>query len=129
MLMGGARAPIFDEKHMSIISRVVIKETQKSYPVKWSQVNKDNEFYSSKFNFSGGFIPDSLAYDFRTTTFLNPFVNKEKTLINSYNYDTNVFDGPIDVLTMAGYGIALSRKLMKDLDLYEGEIVYFRLNR
>ena len=72
------------------------------------------------------------------TTFLNPANNKSFTVKPKYELNTEPvngtptksieFSGPIDIIRDAEpYGIALSVKLMKDLGLQDGDIVYFNV--
>ncbi|GAH14198.1 unnamed protein product [marine sediment metagenome] len=76
------------------------------------------------------------------TEFLNPRVQQEKYRQVPYKLDygkivlaqnrslfiTNVYEGPINVgPAIEGYGIGLSGKLMRELSLEDGQVVYFRM--
>ena len=69
------------------------------------------------------------------TIFLNPKENIPLTLPHVYSLDKKIqtpiaFGGPIDNIgDVKTYGIVLSSKLMKDLKLFDGDIVYFKLNK
>jgi len=63
---------------------------------------------------------------------LNPNNNKQYTLNPNYDLDRRVdtlnVSGPVNVGPFIdGYGIGLSNKLMSELKISEGEILYFRI--
>ena len=71
------------------------------------------------------------------TTFFNPKPNGKKiTVVTEFDVDRSdknnktpqKFSGPIDIMKETDtYGIALSDKLMTDLRLADGDIVYFNV--
>ena len=104
--------------------------------VKWEElkgISKSNHFYSSKFRLING-SKTSTEISNLTTTFMNPNKN-DLTLDVIPNYQLDRRTTTIDVTgavnigpSIAGYGIALSEKLMYDLGIQEGEVVYFNFN-
>ena len=45
-------------------------------------------------------------------------------------YDQSTFQGPINIgPNVTGYGIGLSKKLMDDLKVYPGGVLYFRIKK
>jgi hypothetical protein len=116
---------------MSIIS----KSTSQAKPtVTWETAFK----YTDKYQFyTTKFVMDKISVSGTTTTFFNPKTNgktvKVETVFDVDRSDkTNTtpqkFSGPIDVMKETEpYGIALSSKLMRDLKLEEGHIVYFKV--
>jgi hypothetical protein len=70
-----------------------------------------------------------------TTTFCNPKTGHVEVVEPNYELDARVlngnfrkYQGPIDILPDNGsYGIGLSPKLMKDLGLKDGDVVYFSM--
>ena len=65
-------------------------------------------------------------------TFFNPANNKKVPLTTTFSFTTvnnvkviNQIEGPIDTFVPTGYGISMSSKLMSDLGLSDGDIVYF----
>ena len=133
--MGSEKYPIPDETTMSIVN---LEGTLK--PIKWSGI-KDNgqKYYSTKFIPSS--TPAKLLLSNQTqTVFLNPEKpSDEVTLDHNINqvlendvvkYDQSTFQGPINIgPNVTGYGIGLSKKLMDDLKVYPGGVLYFRIKK
>lgn len=117
--MGGSKNPITDDTKMLIASR------KNNSSVSWKDVkkvtNKDKSYYySTLFDISQN------SYDKITsakTFFVNP--KNSKNVEVKYEINNNVISGPIDVFANQDYGISMSKNLMKELDLYEGDVVYF----
>jgi hypothetical protein len=66
-----------------------------------------------------------------STVFKNPANNISVTVdpIASATMNSTNLTGPISVgPSIDGYGVALSRKLMQELKLKDGDVVYFRDN-
>jgi hypothetical protein len=136
--MGGVLNPITDTSKMAIINGLTTKSPLLNgtpTPVsEWLFIKtrkEDDYFYSTNFKLDK-FSADKLVEI--TTTFLNPANKKTITVPPSYklNITTQPFgyymNGPLDVMPEIGtFGISLSNKLMLDLDLHEGEVVYFNL--
>jgi hypothetical protein len=79
---------------------------------------------------------DKISVSGTTTTFFNPKTNGKTVKVETvFDVDRSnnptipqKFSGPIDVMKETEpYGIALSSKLMRDLKLEEGHIVYFKI--
>lgn len=129
--MGEKSYQINNDSVMSIIS----KSTSKAIPtVTWETAFKhtnEYQFYTTKF------VMNKISVSGTTTTFFNPKTNDNKIIVET-NFDVDrsdktnktpqKFSGPIDVMRdTETYGIALSSKLMTDLRLEEGDIVYFNV--
>ena len=129
--MGGSKYTIDDTIAMNIISKYQ-QTDKKNTVIKWGDIKDDktNMFYASKFSL-GGASPNTIIDRYTTTEFLNPDPKKSKKvfkLTSSYNFTDKKFSGPINVgPKIDGYGIGMSKQLMKELDLFDGDIVYFRL--
>jgi hypothetical protein len=108
------------------------------YPIlKWNEI-KNNEgdttqyFYSTRFDFSKASGDKIIT---AKTTFVNVTTGASKTVEPSYKLDTltlaggkREYQGPLDVLPeIENFGIGLSPKLMKDLGLQPGDVVYFNM--
>ena len=129
--MGEEKYKINNDSVMSIIT----KSTSKAIPtVTWETAFK----YTDKYQFyTTKFVMDKISVSGTTTTFFNPKTNGNKiTVVTNFDVDrsdkTNTtpqkFSGPIDVMRETDtYGIALSSKLMRDLKLEEGHVVYFKV--
>jgi hypothetical protein len=108
--------------------------TKTSSVVKWSELSPNSDkdkFYSTKFLFDNTVTPNNILEGSPKTEFFNPDpkVNKKVTLGYSYDYTTRRFIGPVNTGPAAGipYGIGMSKALMDELGLFEGDVVYFRL--
>lgn len=119
----------------------VKNHTIKPSKLEWSEIKNSNKyFYSAPFIVDAfkNDTADYLLYDSKTQ-FLNPSNNIAKTITadSQLNVDSGVryVNGPIDVgernVTKDGdvetYGLTLSKNLMKDLKLKDGEVVYFKI--
>jgi hypothetical protein len=139
-----AQAVMMGEKNYSVTDSVVMSVVSKNKEIvtnpsfTWSEAFKFSDkyqFYATKFLFDN--VPATTVTTMNTT-FLNPANNKSFTVKPKYELNTEpvngtptksiVFSGPIDIIRDAEpYGIALSVKLMKDLGLQDGDIVYFNV--
>ena len=109
--------------------------------IKFSEVNKNsNYFYRLDFDRDTLTKKSDYLMTSSKTDFLNPLNNKTKTIQSGYNLDSTngnrYVEGPVDLgfATLTndegkkyGSGIALSTKLMKDLSLQEGQVIYFKI--
>jgi hypothetical protein len=97
-----------------------------------SQQTKNQYFYSTKFKL------DEVSADKvinSKSIFLNPKNGRSKSFDSTYSLDFTAlgdeprrYQGPIDVFPeMDSYAMGMSLKLMKDLDLSDGDVVYFNL--
>jgi hypothetical protein len=127
--MGTTENPITPDTSMSLLSRNNLGKQ-----IYWKDISNTtttNYFYSTKIllNESKNGV-DGLRNS--TTMFLNPNRNSMKNapinITSSSSILTNSFDGPINVGPSSDiYSIALSRKLMRELGLVNGNDVYFRI--
>jgi hypothetical protein len=133
--MGTEKYPIPDDTTMSVVN---LHGTLKQ--IKWSGIKGNGQkYYSTKF------IPAStnakyLLSNQVETVFLNPEKpdtpitlghNVNQVLENdAVKYDQSTFQGPINIgPNVTGYGIGLSKKLMDDLGVYPGGVLYFRIKK
>ena len=127
---------ISDSTHMSLLSRLRNVEnvnSQGETGLKWEELkvlSNSHLFYSTKFQLTGSVTADKVITG--KTVFLNPNNNKQITLNPKYNIDRRIqtldVSGPVNVGPFVeGYGIGLSNKLMSELGIQEGEILYFRI--
>jgi hypothetical protein len=134
-----AQAVIMGEKNYSMTDSIVMSVVSKNNQIvtnpsfTWGEAIKFSDkyqFFATKFLFDK--IPATTVTTM-DTTFFNPTNNKSITVKPEYKLDTRTttpieFSGPIDIIRDAEpYGIALSVKLMKDLGLQDGDIVYFNV--
>ena len=134
---------IFDSKNENNEMNVVGRLTSNSYNkiggkpsptiLSWQEVKQQTDkqhFYSTKFKLdkvSADNVIDAI------TVFHNPKTKKTISVNADYELDftkTNPrkFEGPIDVFPeIETFAIGMSRKLMKDLELSPGDVVYFNL--
>ena len=126
-----------DATHMSLLSRLqnsVNVNSEGETGLKWLELKSlanSHNFYSTKFQFTKSITADKIITG--TTIFLNPNNNKQITVSPKFDLDRRIqaldVSGPVNIgPSVSGYGIALSNKLMKDLNIVEGEIVYFKIN-
>lgn len=104
--------------------------------VKWNELkglSKTSYFYTTKFRLIGG-SKTSTEISKLTTTFMNP-KNNDRIVEVKPNYQLDRRTLPLEVSgavsigpSISGYGIALSEKLMYDLGIQEGQVVYFKFN-
>jgi hypothetical protein len=133
--MGSEKYPIPNDTTMSIVN---LEGTLKH--ITWSGIkDNDQKYYSTKFIPSS--TPAKLLLSNKTqTVFLNPEKpNDEITLDHNINqvldndavkYDQSTFQGPINIgPNVTGYGIGLSKKLMDELKVYPGGVLYFRIKK
>lgn len=144
-VMGGKNYTPEDDIEMSILNRVTSKTINSGVPERPNKIfykdikdNKNNEFYSMKFDLSSSFPSRIIS---ATTTFLNPNVKNGKPVIvkpywsSDISPDSKVMNlsditGPIHRgPNLAGFGVALSKKLMSNLDLKDGQVVYFTMDK
>ena len=137
--MGGQEYPINDgTTAMHIISRFITPDT-KQYTITWADIKETNDtqqFYSSRFNM-GIVKPNQLfpsigeTNSFTKTEFYNPKRKTNNYLLLNATYDrlNKKFTGPIHCGPQigGGKGLGMSKKLMIDLGLVDGDVVYFRL--
>jgi hypothetical protein len=134
--MGGSTYKVDDNIEMGILARVTNK-TKNTGDVNhknilWNDIKNDNThyFYAIKFDLrvSANFIIKA------KTTFTNPSNGKSITVlpigetvaeINLSNISGAIHKGP----SLDGYGIGLSKKLMSDLGIHDGEVVYFTMDK
>jgi len=125
--------PLDDNVAMSLISKLDPK-THIINPstLLWSELKlttTDNYFYSTKFDKN---TDVNKLMDNTITKFYNP-VNTKIVLVESL-YQLNsmagvrLAQGPVSIMpTVKNYGIAMSEKLMRELSLTTGDVVYFRI--
>lgn len=104
--------------------------------VKWEELkvlSTYTHFYSSKFRLLNGSKTATLICD-KTTTFMNP-KNGDITVEVKPKYQLDRRTLPLEATgavsigpSISGYGITMSYKLMYDLGIHEGEVVYFNFN-
>ena len=117
--MGGPNYPI-DELSVANIAEGVL----------WSEVNNsDMKFYNVKFKLD---IANSKTIREAKTEFKNPSNNKTLILEPEYQLDRSIGDikvqGPISVgPRLDNYGMGMSPKLMSDLKIDDGQVIYFRM--
>ena len=118
--MNGTNYKIDDNKTMNIVNGL-----------EWSQLHpKTDLFFSTKFRISKQYSAEKIRTT--TTTFLNPKKNKQYVLTPNYQLDTNngriVTQGPVSSGPDSNkYGMGMSEELMRKLDLYDGDVVYFKM--
>jgi hypothetical protein len=126
--MGGSIYKIDDDMTMGVINN--IKTDPKPKSLLWSEIKDSSStsyFYGTRFQtqiISGNKIMTA------NTKFINPENKKEVIVTPSYDLTSTVKKavGPVHVgPLLSGYGICMSDKLMRDLGLKDGEIVYFKL--
>ena len=103
-------------------------------PLYFSEINKDTtgnnrglKFYATRFELNTG-IPNMLTGC--TTDFVNPKNGNTDSVqsTNSLGTSPKSVTGAVHVgPATEEYGIALSNAIMKKLDLYDGQVVYFRI--
>ena len=141
--MGGANNILADTVSMNLLNGVdrydndqFKKLTISPSPLTWAEVKtvtETNRFYSTMFITKGGVHPNFIIST--STVFKNPANNISVTVdpitsttspatMNSTNLTGPISVGP----SIDGYGVALSRKLMQELKLKDGDVVYFRDN-
>jgi hypothetical protein len=137
-VMGGKNYEPANDIEMAIINRITTKTVnsgiiERPGKIYWQDIkdNKTNQFYSMKFDLSSSYPSQIIS---AKTTFVNPNGKKPITitvdpLTDSTITPTNI-KGPINRgPNVAGYGVALSKKLMTDLGLTDGQVVYFTMEK
>jgi hypothetical protein len=138
--MGGDNYPLETTSSMSLIPK------SKFIPdpeFTWENVERfegEYYFYSTRFIIEKMDVNETLT-DYRTI-FFNPKENITKEVQHMDKNNSNVlneekqkpneirFSGPINNIgDVKTYGMVLSSKLMKDLKLFDGDIVYFKLEK
>jgi len=134
--MGGTKNPLDDKIEMSLLNGVDKYGNNqlntlkiKPLPLLWESVktvSNSKLFYSTKF-LSNKITPNRIIST--STLFKNPENGKTVTVppISESEMRIDNLTGPISVgPSVAGYGVALSKKLMIALGLKDGDVVYFR---
>jgi hypothetical protein len=99
--------------------------------VKLSDLNGENDsFYITEFELSKS-ITTELVRTVKTT-FKNPKNNKQVIITPNYQLDSTIgpikTDGPVSIgPSIENHGMAFSKRLMGDLRLVDGDVVYFRM--
>ena len=137
--MGSDIYQISDNTHMSIVSRFnnkIVIDKNGNGGLTWGELKgytSTQNFYSSKFTLQSNITPDHIGTGI--TTFLNPTNNKTTIINPSYSLDRTLTnspfkaEGPVNIgPNINGYGIGMSESLMKQLDIHEGQVVYFTIN-
>jgi hypothetical protein len=137
--MGGPNYPISDDTSMSVIARqtafnvynTTLGNSDDKVVLKWSNIkNSTKRFYSIKFDYSVA-KPDTIIT--KTGKFYKPSdVTKEITVSPIPNTSNQILVssvvGPVNNgPNITGYGIGLSKQLMKDLNIQDGDVVYFNI--
>ena len=132
--MGGSKYAPADDVDLGIVSRYehLSGSTIINEKVKWLDVKNTGDkqqFYSTQINLGGSLSANDLISKYGNTEFYNPKPNVKKkvTIKTSFDYTNKKFNGPIHYGLSPDYGISMSKSLMTQLDLYEGDVVYFRL--
>jgi hypothetical protein len=151
VLMGGKYYKPSDDVNMNIVSRLKTGEgIDQAKSLTWKDVKAlgdRQDFYVSKFDINRGIKPDDLIKNYTKTEFIHPkknlvdsSTNVNVTVITHISSVGNKYEGPISVgpttpatLDLAGYltsgyGIGLSKSLFNKLNLYEGDVVYFKMS-
>ena len=119
--MGGEKYTIDDSQGFNIANGIT-----------WSDVKStDYKFYNVDFQISKSITIDIIKT--AKTTFKNPKNSKTFTLNPSYQLDKNVgqivVEGPISRgPSSKTIGMGMSPKLMSELGLYDGDVVYFKMD-
>jgi hypothetical protein len=133
VMMGGSNYSISPNTQMALINKLtetspfnIIKPKQ----LLWSDVQNSNSlYYSTKFKLGGVVTANKIIQ--ATTKFYNPQNRKEFTLGSDFQLDEDAgqrrFQGPIDIGPTGIYGMGMSKDLMFQLGLNDGDIVYFKL--
>jgi hypothetical protein len=140
--MGTNEYQIQKDAKMSIIAQSNTK-VNTSIPLTWENIKTFTDKYqlfATKFAFKKLKVDDVNFKEFKVddmikleTTFFNPETGKDPIKIKTdFKLDESVtnpikFSGAIDNFDSDNYGIAMSEKLMLDLKLKPGDIVYFNV--
>lgn len=134
--MGQKNYQLNNEAEMLVIKNIT---SQNVFPtLTWGEISRTNGdnnqyFFTTRF--------DSVSKNANkiitaTTTFCNPTNGTKKTIPPNFQLDQYTlndeyrkYQGAIDILPDNGsYGVGLSPKLMKDLGLNDGDVVYFSMS-
>ena len=126
--MGGPNYEIKETISMNIISRQT-EHTIEPNPITWKDLSSSTRyFYSTKFDFDVA-KPNLIIKG--TTKFYNPKDVKTPITVppvGSGEINVNNITGPINAgPTLVKSGLALSKQLMKDLKVQDGDVVYFEI--
>ena len=126
--MGGPNYEIKETISMNIISRQT-EHTIEPNPITWKDLSSSTRyFYSTKFDFDVA-KPNLIIKG--TTKFYNPKDVKTPITVppvGSGQINVNNITGPINAgPTGVKSGLALSKQLMKDLKVQDGDVVYFEI--
>jgi len=123
--MGGDKYKISLDRTMGIASRV-----REAPDVKWRDMPINGDIYETKFSvqrFKDG-KANILTDQYTITEFLNPRNKKSLRLVTVINNNSKLYQGPVSIgPEIDGYGIGLSKSLMTKLDIWDDQIVFFRL--
>lgn len=132
--MGSPNYPITDDTVMSLITAPNSLTINPS-TLTWGELKNYSSsfaFYSTKFQLINGVTANKILNG--KTLFLNPLNkdNKPANITHQYQLDRTqqnlLVQGPINIgPNIDGTGIAMSDYLMKDLRIFEGEVIYFKL--
>jgi len=126
VIMGGEKNIIDDNTSMEIVTK------KNGTKLLWSAVKNKSD--SSTF-YSLNFVEQFLNQDNNFNQLLNDktfFVNPKnsKELSVEYKFDNNTISGPITFgPNVQNFGIGMSKYLMNKLGLFEGDIVYFIMEK
>jgi hypothetical protein len=99
--------------------------------IKFSDIQNTNyKYFMVNFQLSRQITADLIRT--AKTTFKNPKNNKTVVVNPNYQLDSSlgtiVAEGPVAIGPISStYGIALSKKLMSELKLFDGDVVYFNM--
>jgi hypothetical protein len=137
--MGGPNYPINDDISMSVIARqdifnvynTTLGNADDKVLLKWSNIkDSKNHFYSLKFDYSVA-KPNTIITG--TGKFYKPTAIEKPVIVapipsTTTQILTKDIVGPVNNgPNLPGYGIGLSKQLMKDLDIQDGDVVYFNV--
>ena len=131
LLMGSSNYPISDDTTMSLVTQ--LPNTQS---LTWGEIKNKSEdyaFYSLKFQQSNTITPSKIQSSVTNFKSLKKD-GSNKVSLTGVKYDmtgsvgSRIVKGPINVgPNVEGYGIGMSKSLMEDLGLVEGDVVYFQM--
>jgi len=118
--MGGTGNTINDTTSMNIANGIKFSDIQ----------NTNYKYFMVNFQLSRQITADLIRT--AKTTFKNPKNNKTVVVNPNYQLDSSlgtiVAEGPVAIGPISStYGIALSKKLMSELKLFDGDVVYFNM--
>jgi hypothetical protein len=129
--MGSSNYPISDDTTMSLVTQ--LPNTQS---LTWGEIKNKSEdyaFYSLKFQQSNTITPSKIQSSVTNFKSLKKD-GSNKVSLTGVKYDmtgsvgSRIVKGPINVgPNVEGYGIGMSKSLMEDLGLVEGDVVYFQM--